>query len=106
MHDVEHQLEDSEDAILLPSKGFIPRPPSADSDSPSKWFTLAMLGLSVLAVACGCTSYIVASASMSGQRDARGLRQANQHPGLELLDEIMGKGAYVRLSWTLCRKRT
>ncbi|OJA09715.1 hypothetical protein AZE42_13123 [Rhizopogon vesiculosus] len=53
MHDQEYQPEDSgEEAILLPSKGFIFEPQKADPAS--KWSSRATLGLSVLVVACAC----------------------------------------------------
>ncbi|KAG1728836.1 uncharacterized protein EDB91DRAFT_1339135, partial [Suillus paluster] len=85
MHDLEHQPEDeSEDAILLPSKQFISEHRTADS--PSEWPTWTALGLSVLAIVCACTVYI-ASASVSWPRDAYELRQPNQFPGLEYIDE-------------------
>jgi hypothetical protein len=94
VHDLEHRLEDSEDAILLPSKHFISEPHIANP--PSKWSIWAALGLSVFAVACACTLYIT-SARISEQRDAHGLRQPNQYPGLELIDELREKqtGTYV-----------
>jgi len=51
MHDLEHDHpEDSEDIILLPGKHFTFEPPA--TDPPSKWSSLAVLGLSILAVAC------------------------------------------------------
>ncbi|KAG1748352.1 uncharacterized protein EDB91DRAFT_1327650 [Suillus paluster] len=84
MHDLEHQPEDSEDAILLPSKQFISQYRTADP--PSEWPAWTALGLSVLAVVCACTVYI-ASVSTSGLRDAHGLRQPTQFPGLEFIDE-------------------
>ncbi|KAG0700227.1 hypothetical protein DFH29DRAFT_832760 [Suillus ampliporus] len=89
MHDLEYQLEDSgEETILLPSKGFISEPHK--TDPASKWPTWATLGLSVLAVACACALY-VASASISGRRNAYGLRQPSQYPGLEFADELERK---------------
>ncbi|KAG1735315.1 uncharacterized protein EDB91DRAFT_1083769 [Suillus paluster] len=85
-HDLEHQLEDSEDANLLPNKHFISEHCTAAVDPPFEWPAWTALGLSILAVVCACTVYI-ASASVSGPRDAHGLRQPNQFPGLEFIDE-------------------
>jgi hypothetical protein len=96
MHDQEYQPEDSgEEAILLPSKGFISEPQKADPAS--KWSSRATLGLSVLVVACACALY-VASASISRPRDVYGLRQPNQHPGLEFAYELGPKGMHVQSS--------
>jgi len=92
MHDLEHHSEDSEESILLPSKLHIPDLPIGDP--PSKRFTLVVLGLSVIAAACACTSYIT-SASIYERRDASGLRQPNQHPGLEFIEELKHNGAYL-----------
>ena len=104
MHDLEHQPEDSEeDVTLLPSKRFISEPNT--TDPPSKWSTWATQGLCILAVACACALYIV-SANISGSRDAHGLRQPNQNPGLEFVMELQQKGMYVQLSWTHHRNRT
>ncbi|OAX39645.1 hypothetical protein K503DRAFT_855901 [Rhizopogon vinicolor AM-OR11-026] len=76
-----YQPEDSgEEAILLPSKGFISEPQKADPAS--KWTTWATLGLSVLVVACACAL----------PRNVYGLRQPNQHPGLEFSHELGRKG--------------
>ncbi|KAG0705814.1 hypothetical protein DFH29DRAFT_1029081 [Suillus ampliporus] len=86
MHDQEHQLEDSEDAILLPNKHFISE--HHTTDPPSKWPAWATLGLSVLAVVCACMSYI-ASASVSEWGDARGLYQPDQYPGLQFIAPMM-----------------
>jgi len=99
MHDLEHHPEDSEDAILLPSKHFVPEPPTA-VDPPSKWLTSVVVGLSVLAVACGCASYF-AAANISEWPDARVLRQPNQHPGLEFIDELKQKGMHLSSLCTL-----
>ena len=54
---------------------------------PSKWSSLAILGLSIVAVACACTSYF-ASASIYERCDVRGLRQPNRYPGLEIRKEL------------------
>src|SRR5882757_8945276 len=45
------------------------------------------LGLSVLVVACACTLYI-ASVSIPGPRNAYGLRQPSQYPGLKFINEL------------------
>ncbi|OJA16843.1 hypothetical protein AZE42_03621 [Rhizopogon vesiculosus] len=87
MHDLEHQLEDSEDAILLPSKRFIP---DHTADPLSTWTTWTTLVLSVLAIACAFALYIT-PASISGRHDVHGLRQPNQYPGLEFIDELKDK---------------
>ena len=99
-YDLEHQLEDSEEAILLPSNHFISEPHTANC--PYKWPTWATLGLSILAASCACILYI-ASARISWRREAHGLRQPNQYPGLELIDALREKqtGMYSQSSWTL-----
>jgi len=104
MHDLEHQVED-EQAVLLPSNHFISEPHTANL--PYKWSTWATLGLSILAASCACTLYI-ASARISWRRDAHGLRQPNQYPGLELIDALREKqtGTYSQSSWTLRCERT
>src|SRR5882757_2046479 len=100
MHDQEYQPEDSgEEAIFLPSKGFISEPPKADPAS--KWTTRATLGLSVLVVACACALYVT-SASISRPRNVYGLRQPDQHPGLEFSHELGRKGMHIQSSWALC----
>lgn len=101
-YDLEHRLEDSEEAILLPSNHFISEPHTA-----YKWPTRAILGLSVLAASCACMLYIV-SARIPWQREVHGLRQPNQYPGLELIDEIQKKqiGTYSQSSSTLRCERT
>lgn len=96
MHDLDHQPEDSEDVILLPSK-------KANSEygtaySVSKWPAWAALAHSLLAIICACTLYIIASARVSERRDAHGLRQPNQFPGLELVNDHQQqqKGAWIQ----------
>jgi len=104
MHDLEHQPEDSEeDVTLLPSKRFISEPHA--THPPSTWSTWATQGLSILAVACAFALYI-ASANISGSRDVHGLRQPNQNPGLEFVNELKQKGTYVQLSWAHRREWT
>ncbi|KAG0705822.1 hypothetical protein DFH29DRAFT_904992 [Suillus ampliporus] len=100
MHDPEHQLEDSEKAILLPSKHFISEHHTADP--PSKWPAWAALGLSVFAAVCACTLYI-ASAGVSGWADVHGLRQPNPCLGLEFIDELRKKAPKMYFPSTIVR---
>ncbi|KAG1735297.1 uncharacterized protein EDB91DRAFT_1083752 [Suillus paluster] len=69
-HNLEHQLENSEDAILLPRKEFTSEYSAADSSF--EWPAWTALKLSVLAI----------------PRNAHGVRQPNQFPGLEFIDDL------------------
>jgi hypothetical protein len=86
MHDLEHQPEDSEDVILLPSKNVNYKHRTADTLS--RWLTWATLGHSVLAVIFACALYTIVSAGVSGQRNVHGLRKPNQFPGLALVSDL------------------
>lgn len=96
MHVLEHQPEDSEDFIQLPSKKA--NSEYRTTDSLSKWPAWAALAHSLLAIICACTLYIINSACVSERRDAPGLRQPNQFPGLELVDDLQQqqKGAWIQ----------
>lgn len=85
MHDLDHQPEDGEDDILLPSKHITSG--HRTMDPPSKRPDWTALGLQVIAVICACALYNIASASVPGKRDIQGLRQPNQFPGIELLGD-------------------
>ncbi|KAG1728803.1 hypothetical protein EDB19DRAFT_1745716, partial [Suillus lakei] len=62
------------------------------ADTPSKQPAWVALGLPVLAVICACALYSIASASVTWQRhDTQGLRQPNQYPGIELVDDPQQK---------------
>lgn len=85
MHDLDHQHEDAEDDTLLPGKRITSEHRTVDPASKRPAWTA--LGLLVVAVICACALYSIASASVSGQRDVQGLRQPNQFPGIELVDD-------------------
>jgi len=67
IHDLDHQPEDSEDDILLPSKHITSG--HRTIDPPSKRPDWTALGLQVIAVICTCALYNIASASVPGVRN-------------------------------------
>lgn len=89
MHDLEHQREDAEDDILLPSKHITSEHRTVNPTSKRSAWTA--LGLPVIAVICACALYNIASASVSGKRNVQGLRQPNQFPGIEFVDDPQQK---------------
>jgi hypothetical protein len=85
MHDLDHQHEDAEDDTLLPGKHIASEHRTVDPASKLPAWTA--LALPVIAVICAFALYNIASASVSGQRGVQGLRQPNQFPGIELVDD-------------------
>ncbi|KAG1764514.1 hypothetical protein EDD22DRAFT_845810 [Suillus occidentalis] len=86
MHDLDHQQhEDAEDDTLLPGKHIASEHRTVDPASKLPAWTA--LALPVIAVICAFALYNIASASVSGQRGVQGLRQPNQFPGIELVDD-------------------
>ncbi|KZT10489.1 uncharacterized protein LAESUDRAFT_673255 [Laetiporus sulphureus 93-53] len=94
---------DSQDDLkesLLPRNGTSPEP--VEPPPQSKWIEFLTLGLSLFVLVCACSVY-VGTGTIIRTRDARGLRKPDQHPNLDLVEQIAKQGPEVIFPRTIVR---